>query len=389
MTTTSRSARGRRARIPAYPYQDGPIYRHREMPQVAVFLHALTPESDPGETTSLYTRNLLNSLRSERLVTFDPDEFFDYTQLRPIMRIKDGSLADWAMPDLAIDLLHDDEGTPLALMHGPAPQLGWGRFTQVVVALMEEMGVTLALGVRALIAGLPHTRPGIVMGHANRAGLLHSVPALMEDVQVAASLTSMVEWAIGQAGIGSVGLSASVPFYAAEYAYITDLALPFGSLEAASLQVGSAIEANLENNERVSRLVHELEENYDQNVNSGRSEAAQRIPNAEEIGAKAEAYLADITDQRIAVERSGNPFFPGSDEQPESSRSPWWGAIEGLRLRPHDLREEAKGPDAHTSHEAAQESADASDAPPERGDHLPGEDSSAHEDVDPDQNDEQ
>ncbi|EFC81569.1 hypothetical protein FrEUN1fDRAFT_5341, partial [Parafrankia sp. EUN1f] len=75
-------------------------------------------------------------------------------------------------PVLAIELLHDEAGTPFLLLSGPEPDLHWKRFTSAVRAIMKDLGVQMSVGLNAIPMAVPHTRPCGVTAHATRKELL-------------------------------------------------------------------------------------------------------------------------------------------------------------------------------------------------------------------------
>ena len=223
---------------------------------VPVLVHALRGSLDAGHAGSLVARHLLDSLPAERVATFDPDELVDYRSRRPAMVFEDWRYTEYDEPVIALDLLRDDEGTPLLLLHGPEPDLRWDAFTEAVVDLVEQLGVQRTIGVHGIPMAVPHTRPVTVTAHATRDGLVDRPRHIMGTVQVPGNIAGLLELRLGRAGHDAIGFSANVPHYLAQAEYPqaaaelvrqiagnTGLALPVGELEAAAAETLQQIEA--------------------------------------------------------------------------------------------------------------------------------------------------
>lgn len=280
---------------------------------VPVLVHALRGSLDAGHAGSLVARHLLESLPTERIATFDPDELIDYRSRRPPMIFEDWRYTDYDEPVIALDLLRDDEGTPLLLLHGPEPDLRWDAFTTAVIGLVEQLGVQRTIAVQGIPMAVPHTRPVSVTAHASRDGLIDPQRHLMGMVQIPGSVGGLLELRLGRAGHDALGFAANVPHYLAQADYpqaaaelvrqvagSTGLALPVGELEAAAAETMLQIEAQVSASAEVGAVVHALEQQYDAYMEA----AAQpghttllaepgSLPTADQIGAELEAFLAE------------------------------------------------------------------------------------------------
>ncbi|MDO5727667.1 MAG: PAC2 family protein [Bowdeniella nasicola] len=303
---------GRHARV-EYPWVDGKVTRHQPMPHSPVFIHALTGRHDAGRACFMLARNLLMTLQHERLVTFNADDFLTYSTLRPSITMDKREVVNYEPLEIAIDLLRDDEGTELVLLHGYEPTLRWEEFSDTVTALAEEMQVRMAIGTRSVAMTFPHTRPVPVLSHGNATAELAAIGFTLseeeEPQEWPASMATTLEYKIGKRQIPSVGFTAGVPFYAQGTWYpqagaelirrisaITDLALPLGDLEAAHVHASRDITEEVERDEHVSQALGLMEKAYDEKV--GPDDEWQQpfadTPTADEIGAAAEAFLADL-----------------------------------------------------------------------------------------------
>lgn len=314
---------------------------HQEANDIApvpVLVHAMRGALDAGHAGALVARHLLDSLTVERVVTFDSDELVDYRSRRPPMTFEDWRWTDYDEPVIAVDLLRDDEGTGLLLLHGPEPDLQWDRFTGAVISLAREYGVRRTVGVHGIPMAVPHTRPTTVTAHATRSGLVSTQGQMFGSVQVPGNIAGLLELRLGRAGHDAVGFAANVPHYLAQNEYPqaaaelvrqisrnAGLALPVGQLEAAAAEVGVQIEAQVGESAEIRAVVRALEQQYDAFLQAAARPGQAtlltepgELPTAEEIGAELEAFLATSA---TADEPDDDGDEPDADGGPDPAAS--------------------------------------------------------------------
>lgn len=280
---------------------DGPV-------SPRVLLYQLEGAMDAGHAGALAVEQLLMTLPSERLATFDMDSLIDYRSRRPVMSFESHSYRSVEMPSLVLDLLQDDNGTDLLLLHGAEPDYRWEEMVGAVTHLAVSMGVGQAVSMAGMPLAVPHTRPTYLHFHGNRASELPEQPDFFGHVEFPGSLSGLLELRLGEAGLDSRGVTAGIPHYVARDDYpagaaallravaeVTGLALPLGDLEAAAAVNRGEIDAEASQQPEVAAVVAALERQYDAFAPAGSSAQAvtqmMDVPTAEEIGARLEAFL--------------------------------------------------------------------------------------------------
>lgn len=277
-----------------------------------VLVHALSGSMDAGHAGRLVADHLTSTLPSERVATFDVDRLIDYRSRRPVMTYDGGAWVSYEAPSLVVDLVHDDEGVPLLLLHGPEPDLSWEAFVAAVRQIIDDFGVTTTIGVHGIPMGVPHTRPMTVTAHATRPELISEHPNFMGSLQVPGSAAALLELRLGEEGRDALGFAANVPHYlvqtdfpqaAAELvrqtARASGLTLPMGELEAEGVKVLAEIDRQVDGSDEVRAVVRALESQYDSFAadaeRAGRAPllaTTEELPSADELGAQIEAFLA-------------------------------------------------------------------------------------------------
>ncbi|MGH2752689.1 MAG: PAC2 family protein [Actinomycetota bacterium] len=145
---------------------------------------------------------------------FEPDELFDYRSNRPILDIVDGAMANVTWPEISVrESTLGSRG--VLVMTGTEPDMRWRAFSSSVVQLAQELNVGLHVTLGSVPAAVPHTKPTAMLTTASREGLLADVDQPPPTMRVPSAAISIVDRALGQAGIDTVGFFAQVPHYVA------------------------------------------------------------------------------------------------------------------------------------------------------------------------------
>ncbi|MFF5181046.1 proteasome assembly chaperone family protein [Micromonospora sp. NPDC000316] len=278
-----------------------------------VLIQALTGFVDAGNASRLAREQLLTSLESRPIATFDVDQLFDYRSRRPVMTFVEDHWESFDAPKLELHLLHDDDETPFLLLTGPEPDLQWERFSAAVAGLAIRLDVRLTVGLNSIPMAVPHTRPTGVTAHATRPELISGYEPWLQRVQVPGSVGHLLEFRLGEQGRDALGFAAHVPHYVAQTEYpaaaevlltsvsrSTGLLLPGDGLRSAAEVVRVEIDRQVAQTEDAAALVQALEEQYDAFAR-GRGEKsllaadAGPLPTADELGAELERFLAEQT----------------------------------------------------------------------------------------------
>ncbi len=279
---------------------------------VPVLVHAMRGSIDAGHAGSLLVEHLTEKLESTRVASFDLDALMDYRSRRPVMTYEDGAWTDYDQPELVVDLLRDDNGQQLLLLHGSEPDLRWEGFIKAVRELIDWFGVELTVGVHGIPMGVPHTRPITVTAHGTRPEMVEDYPNYISSVRVPGSAAALMELRLGHSGHDAMGFAAHVPHYLAQSDYpkaaaellrqiskVTGLQLPVGDLEADGTRMEAEIDRQVEASDEVRSVVKALEEQFDSLAEAtgddalgGTSAEPEDVPSADEIAARFSEYLA-------------------------------------------------------------------------------------------------
>jgi proteasome assembly chaperone (PAC2) family protein len=173
---------------------------------------------DAGEAVTGAMRHLVRQLSASPLASIDPEDFFDFTQVRPVVRLtaEGERLIRW--PRSAFWTWQPPErGAGLLLFRGMEPHCLWRTYATRLLDVAQQCGVQRIVSLGALVAAVPHTRPPRVTGSSTDP----TWHALLEAWGIArrsryegpTGIASVVLDAARRRGMASLSLMGQAPHY--------------------------------------------------------------------------------------------------------------------------------------------------------------------------------
>jgi len=134
---------------------------HREPPtDVPTMVTAFSGWIDAGEAATDAMRFLVRQLAAEPLATIDLEDFVDFTQDRPVVRLTAAGERTIRWPRSAFWLWQPPgPRAGLLLFRGLEPQRRWRTYATLLLDVAARCGVQRIVSLGAMFADLPHTRP--------------------------------------------------------------------------------------------------------------------------------------------------------------------------------------------------------------------------------------
>jgi hypothetical protein len=167
---------------------------------------------DAGSAATTAANTLAES--GDVIGQFDGDAIFDYRARRPTLEIADGRPSKLTWPELTLRRSVVD-GRELLVLAGPEPDYRWKTLSAELVDLAKTFNVVEWIGLGSIPAAVPHTRAVPVLGTESRPGLLRGQvqPGPAGLLRVPAAAISVIDMAVAESGIPTVGYFAQVPHY--------------------------------------------------------------------------------------------------------------------------------------------------------------------------------
>ena len=282
------------------------VWNARPALRKGVLVCAFYGWNDGGEAATLSALFLRQQLAATQFCELDPDEFYDFQEVRPIVSLGDDDNRRLAWPENSFSWAPLPSGNDIAVMVGIEPQNRWKLYSRSIVDVARESGAELVVTLGGFLADTPHTRPVPVTGSADGelADQLGLAPSAYEGPT---GIVGVVHDACKEAGIASASLWAAVPHYIsvspnpkAALALLSRLALLLDtsfdttklSQDAVSFEreVSHAVSAD----EKISRYVRELESRADERAeDDADEESPPLLASGDDIASEIERYLAE------------------------------------------------------------------------------------------------
>ena len=233
----------------------------------------------------------------------DADEFFDFTECRPYVRIDEEGhrQVDWPRNEIfALPLGERDRD--LVLMEGVEPHLRWRTFVDAVVEVVRRFDVKMVVTLGAMISETPHTRPPTITGSTTDAALAEVMMLDRPSYQGPTGVVGALHEHLDRLGVPAVSLRASVPHYVSgspnpkasralleRFERVTGLPTRWAELDDEAREWERRVDDAMDGDDDITHYVRRLEDRYD-------AMTASSIPNADDLAAEFERFLRQHDD---------------------------------------------------------------------------------------------
>jgi len=276
------------------------LYHLHDRPELddSLMIVALDAWVDAGSAATRAAALIAQDARP--IAAIDADGLYDYRARRPTLHIDDGRLrsADW--PQLSVVYRRYAERDVMVLT-GPEPDYRWQELSRELVMLAQDLDVREWLTLGAIPAAVPHTRPVPILGISSQEELLRGgvEAGPVGAMTVPAAAVSVIDLAVAEAGIPTLGYFAQVPHYvsgdypAAAVALVRAVEHHIGDtvttamLELEARTMAAKLDAAAASDDSTSSYVQRLEELSDE----------ARLPSGDELIGEIERFLREGDDE--------------------------------------------------------------------------------------------
>ena len=259
-----------RLRRHAFDFDEKPALRN------PVMIVAFEGWNDAGEAASYAAAYLERSWGAVPFAEIDPEEFFDFTEVRPEVALGPDNTRTIKWPVTSFSLAAaEGTDTDIVIVRGCEPQLRWRTYSEAFVEIARGLGISRVITLGAYLGEVTHGRPVPVSASSNDAALaagLSLSPSLYEGPT---GIVGVLASALSAAKIPSISVWASVPCYSlpvtpkgalALARVVTTLADRFSDLtelEVESAEYESRMDGLVEDDEAVAAYVERIQEIQD------------------------------------------------------------------------------------------------------------------------------
>jgi len=172
--------------------------------------------NDAGEAASTAVRYLARHLDAEKFADIDPEDFYDFTVMRPHVRLAGGVTREvvWLSNDFSAAVIPGAE-RDLILGLGPEPHLRWRTFCGAVVELARAYESEMIVTLGGFLSEVLYSRPVEVSGFSSDAELIERLALTPSRYEGPTGIVGVLGDACRQAGVLTASLWASLPHYIA------------------------------------------------------------------------------------------------------------------------------------------------------------------------------
>jgi proteasome assembly chaperone (PAC2) family protein len=192
------------------------VWTDRPQLRSPILVCAFKGWNDAGEAASAAVSFIHDHFESFPVAGIDPEEFYDFTAVRPTVRLTEGLTREIDWPENTFSAAHiPGADSDLVMLQGAEPSLRWRQFTDIVVATARELGVRMVVTLGALLADVPHSRPVSVSAYASDPGLVERLNLQAPTYEGPTGIVGVLQMACAEAGMPAASLWAAVPHYVA------------------------------------------------------------------------------------------------------------------------------------------------------------------------------
>jgi len=280
-----------------------------DVPDGLHLLAAISGFTDAGSAMQQVSQHILGNLDYETIAVFDNDELLDYRSRRPVMFFEQDHIEDYQPASLSLHLVRDEVGTQFLFLNGYEPDFKWEAFASSVEVLFSYFAVKDMTWLHAIPFPIPHTRPIGVTVSGNQKNVIAKYSEWKPRTQVPGNIMHLLEFRLTQADIPSTGFVLLVPHYLSDSEYpqaaVSGLELisshlglvfPTDDLRDEGVAFTRRITQQMSENQELARMVESLETSFQSEKSANGMGAVKprerEIPDADEIAAELEGYLA-------------------------------------------------------------------------------------------------
>lgn len=234
---------------------------------------------------------------STHLAQIDPEEFYDFTERRPLTYISDGR-REIAWPSVDVHSLRTpDSDRDLVLVVGVEPHLRWQSFVEMVVEVARRCDAALLVTLGAVLAEVPHTRPFTVTGSTSDTELARALRLDTPTYQGPTGVVGVLHTRFQDLDVPSVSLRVAEPHYATgtpnpkasralleRFERVTGMPTGWAELDQAAHEWEERVNEAMHEDDEIVEYVESLERRADALV-------ARDMPSPDDLAAEFERFL--------------------------------------------------------------------------------------------------
>jgi proteasome assembly chaperone (PAC2) family protein len=234
---------------------------------------------DAAQVATRAASLLQEGLGATRFAEILADDFYDFTEARPTVVIRDGRIQGLSYPENDFYFWRNPgEGSDLIVFVGTEPQLQWRRYVGAVLDLASAQGVTAIFALGGLYDNVPHTRPPRLSSVCESTALrerLAAIGVIFSDYEGPSSMHTALLAECRNRRLPAASLWGHAPSYAQlswnpavtvslldALGRLLDVQIDLDEVRSAATYLGKALDQLAAQDPEVSEMLAKLEASY-------------------------------------------------------------------------------------------------------------------------------
>jgi proteasome assembly chaperone (PAC2) family protein len=275
-----------------------------------IFLAAFQGWNDAGQAATTALRYLVDSWHARAFARIDPEEYFSFTDTRPMIRITEGSQRALDWPKNEFYFFPGKSSMPAAvLLIGTEPNLRWRTFCDEIIGLAETLGARSMVTLGSLVTDAVHTRPVPLTGFSTDADVARrllrnnvnranyegptGIVGTLHNLSTKAGLMTASVWAATPYYLGSTPNPKTALGLLEAVDDALELKLELGELREVADEFARQVSLAVRDNAEVQERIRTLEAAYDARPAPTESSTPPDFPETGAIIADLETFLRE------------------------------------------------------------------------------------------------
>jgi proteasome assembly chaperone (PAC2) family protein len=265
-----------------------------------VMVVALTGWFDAAGVATTAIEHLVRHNAAEIVASIDCDPFYDFTQIRPEIRIddEDERVIEWPTNEI-IALRFPDFSRDIVVMSGVEPHIRWHTFVRCLIAAYSRLGCEAIVTVGASADTVPHTRTPFVVGSTVDPQLARTLGLSRPSYQGITGVVGVMQTEFEREELPAISLRVGVPHSLGnaehpqasaallrQLEHVLGVPTRHGELEEDMERWRSLHDDAVSEDDRALRYVQMLELEFDRR-------AEELIPSGDDLAAEFQKFLDD------------------------------------------------------------------------------------------------
>ncbi|MPV35724.1 PAC2 family protein [Georgenia subflava] len=188
----------------------------KELPP-ALLLAAFEGWNDAGGASTHSLELIADAWEAEVVHELDPQDYHDFQVNRPVVGVDADGKRDLTWPSTTISVASTPiSGRKVVLVQGVEPSFRWRDYCEEILEVAKGLGVGTVVGVGALLADVPHSRPIPVQTSSNDPQVQALLGVEGSDYEGPSGITGVLTHLAAERGMHTLSVWAAVPHYVAQ-----------------------------------------------------------------------------------------------------------------------------------------------------------------------------